>query len=109
MSPPTPGAFGAVSLPTAKDLRERANLVGQRAALPGTPRTRFLREQRRRVVARLLPTLAMLAVGTGVAALTDLFRDHQGSRWVSLAQGLTATLLATLDRKSTRLNSSHRH
>ncbi len=96
MSPPTPGAFGAVSLPTAKDLRERANLVGQRAALPGTPRTRFLREQRRRVVARLLPTLAMLAVGTGVAALTDLFRDHQGSRWVSLAQGLTATLLATL-------------
>lgn len=86
----------AVSLPTAKDLREKANRVGERAALPGTPRTRFLREQRRRVVARLLPTLAMLAVGTGVAALTDLFRDSGGSRWVSLAQGLTATSLALL-------------
>jgi signal transduction histidine kinase len=96
ISAKTPGAFGAVSLPTAKDLRERADRVGERAALPGTPRTRFLREQRRRVVARLLPTLAMLAVGTGVAALTDLFSDHLSSRWVSLAQGLTATLLATL-------------
>lgn len=85
-----------LSLPTAKDLRERANRVGERAALPGTPRTRFLREQRRRVVARLLPTLAMLAVGTGVAALTDLLRAAPGSRWVSLAQGLTATLLALL-------------
>jgi signal transduction histidine kinase len=85
-----------VSLPTAKDLRERANRVGERAALPGTPRTRFLSEQRRRVVARLLPTLAMLAVGTGVTALTDLFRETPGSRWVSLAQGLTATILAGL-------------
>jgi signal transduction histidine kinase len=86
----------AVSLPTAKDLRERANRVGERAALPGTPRTRFLREQRRRVVARLLPTLAMLAVGTGVGAVTDLFRDAPGSRWIVLAQGLTATVLASL-------------
>jgi signal transduction histidine kinase len=85
-----------VSLPTAKDLRERANRVGERAALPGTPRTRFLSEQRRRVVARLLPTLAMLAVGTGVTALSDLFRETPGSRWVSLAQGLTATALAGL-------------
>jgi signal transduction histidine kinase len=85
-----------VSLPTAKDLRERADRVGERAALPGTPRTRFLREQRQRLVARLLPTLAMLAVGTGVAALTDLMRDHHESRWVSLSQGLAATALAAL-------------
>jgi len=87
---------GSVSLPTAKDLRERANRVGERAALPGTPRMRFLREQRRRVVARLLPTLAMLAVGTGGVALTDLLRAAPGSRWASLAQGLTATALAGL-------------
>lgn len=91
-----PGTPLAISLPTAQDLRDRANRVGERAALPGTPRTRFLREQRQRVVARLLPTLAMLAVGTGAAAVTDLFRDHAGSRWVSLAQGLTATILASL-------------
>jgi len=107
ISAPTPGAFGAVSLPTAKDLRERANRVGERAALPGTPRTRFLREQRRRVVARLLPTLAMLAVGTGVAALTDLFSDHLGSRWVSLAKGLTATVLATLALATSLARRSH--
>ena len=91
----------SVSLPTAKDLRERANRVGERAALPGTPRTRFLREQRRRIVGRLLPTLAMLAVGTGAAALSDLFRDSPSSRWVSLAQGLTASALAGLALAST--------
>ncbi|HSO34498.1 MAG TPA: hypothetical protein VLT33_18315, partial [Labilithrix sp.] len=90
----------SISLPTARDLRERANRVGERAALSGTPRTRFLREQRRRVVARLLPTLAMLAVGTGAAALTDLFRES-GSRWVSLTQGLTASALAGLALAST--------
>ena len=95
-SAPDPRAPRGGSLPTAKDLRERANRAGDRAALPGTPRTRFLREQRRRVVARLLPTLAMLAVGTGAAAVTDLFRDGQGSRWVSLMQGLTASVLGAL-------------
>jgi len=86
----------SVSLPTARDLRDRANRAGERAVLSGTPRTRFLREQRRRVVARLLPTLAMLAVGTGAGALTDLFRAAPGSRWVSLAQGLTASALGGL-------------
>lgn len=70
--------------------------MGERAALPGTPRTRFLREQRRRVVGRLLPTLATLAVGTGGAALADLVRAGTSSRWVTLAQGLTATVLALL-------------
>lgn len=103
---PSPVIQGAVSLPTAKDLREKANRVGERAALPGTPRTRFLREQRRRVVARLLPTLAMLAVGTGVAALTDLFRASTGSRWVSLAQGLTAATLALLALATTALRKN---
>jgi signal transduction histidine kinase len=91
-----PGTPVAISLPTAAHLRDQANRVGERAALPGTPRKRFLREQRQRVVARLLPTLAMLAVGTGAAAVTDLFREPAGSRWVSLAQGLTAMLLASL-------------
>ena len=38
----------------------------------------------------------MLAVGTGVAAITDLLRENPGSRWVSLSQGLTATALAAM-------------
>lgn len=101
---PTPAI---VSLPTAKDLRDRANRVGERAALPGTPRSRFLREQRRRVIARLLPVLAMIAVGTGAAALTDLFRDPPVSRWVSLSQGLTATMLAALAIATTFARRSH--
>jgi len=46
---------------TARGLRASTNWVGKRAALSVTPRTRFLREQRRRVVARPLPTLAMLS------------------------------------------------
>jgi len=88
---PTPAI---ISLPAAKDLRARAERAGERARLPGTPRRRFLREQRRRVVARLLPALALIAVATGAAALTDLFRDPPVSRWVTLSQGLTATTLA---------------
>lgn len=90
---PTPAI---ISLPAAKDLRERAHRAGERARLPGTPRKRFLREQRRRVVSRLLPALALVAVGTGASALTDLFREPPVSRWVTLAQGLTATTLAAL-------------
>ena len=97
-----------MSLPAAKDLRARADRVIAGAALPGTPRSRFLREQRRRVVARLLPTLAMVAVATGTAAVFDLFQSPAVSRTVTLAQGLTATLLAglalgcTLARRSLR-------
>lgn len=112
--PPLPASLPAkiptpaiISLPTAKDLRDRANRAGERAALAGTPRSRFLREQRRRVVARLLPVLAMIAVGTGAAALTDLFRDPPVSRWVSLSQGLTATTLAALAIATTFARKNH--
>ncbi|HEY8072528.1 MAG TPA: hypothetical protein VIF62_00415, partial [Labilithrix sp.] len=75
----------AMSLPAAKELRERAARVGERATLSGTPRQRFLREQRSRFASRLVPTLAMIAVGTGAAAVTDLLHDPPVSRWVSLA------------------------
>jgi signal transduction histidine kinase len=85
-----------MSLPAAKELRERAARVGERAALAGTPRKRFLREQRGRFASRLVPTLALLAVGTGSAAVTDLMHDPPVSRWVSLAEGLTATSIAGL-------------
>jgi signal transduction histidine kinase len=96
-----------MSLPAAKDLRARADRVIERAALSGTPRGRFLREQRRRLVARLLPTLAMLAVATGAAAAFDLFQDPPVSRAVTLAQGLTATLLAGLALASTLARRSY--
>lgn len=85
-----------MSLPAAKDLRARADRVIAGAALRGTPRSRFLREQRRRLVARLLPTVAMAAVATGAAAVADLFQAPPVSRTVTLAQGLTAALLAAL-------------
>ncbi|MBX3212804.1 MAG: HAMP domain-containing histidine kinase [Labilithrix sp.] len=85
-----------MSLPAAKDLRARADRVIAGAALRGTPRSRFLREQRRRVAARLLPTLALVAVATGTAAVVDLLQVPAASRAVTLAQGLTATLLAGL-------------
>ena len=85
-----------MSLPAAKDLRARADRVIAGAALRGTPRSRFLREQRRRIVARLLPTLALAAVATGAAAIADLFRTPPIPRTVTLAQGLTGTALAGL-------------
>lgn len=95
-----------MSLPAAKDLRARADRVIERTALTGTPRGRFLREQRRRTVARLLPTLALVGVATGAHAAVGLLREPAVPRLVAIAQGLTATLLAgfalasTLARKS---------
>lgn len=86
----------SMSLPAAKDLRARAAQVGKRTATSGRPRERFLREQRRRFVTRLLPTLATMALATGAAALADLFHTPVVSRWVTLAQGLTAALIAAL-------------
>ena len=87
-----------MSLPAAKDLRARAAEFGRRAARSrsGRPRERFLREQRRRLVTRLLPVLATIALATGAAAVTDLFHSSVVSRWASLAQGLTAATLAAL-------------
>lgn len=85
-----------MSLPAAKDLRARAAQVGRRAARSGRPRERFLREQRRRLVTRLLPVLATIAVATGASAVTDLFHAPMVSRWVTLAQGLTALSVAAL-------------
>ncbi len=96
-----------MSLPAAKDLRERADRVIAGAALRGTPRNRFLREQRRRIVARLLPTLALAAVATGAAAIADLFHAQPVPRTVTLAQGLTATVLAGLALGSTIARRKH--
>lgn len=85
-----------MSLPAAKDLRARADRVIAGAALSGTPRSRFLREQRLRVHARLLPTLAMVGVATGAAAAADLLQSPTVPRVVTMAQGVTAMLLAGL-------------
>ncbi len=97
----------SMSLPAAKDLRARADRVTERAALRGTPRSRFLREQRKRLFARLLPTLATLAVATGAAALTDLFQTPRLPGTVTLAQGLTATILAALALGCTIARRNH--
>ncbi len=97
-----------MSLPAAKELRERALRTYEHAALSGTPRQRFLREQRSRFASRLVPTLAMIAVGTGAAAVTDLFHDPPVSRWVSLTEGVTATTLAAIALASSLLRKSYR-
>lgn len=80
-----------MSLPAAKDIRERAARVGERAVLSGTPRYRFLRDLRNRMVARHLPVLAMVAVSTGSAAITNLFKEP---RWISLATALMSIVVA---------------
>lgn len=85
-----------MSLPPARDLRARADRAIERAALRGTPRSRYLREVRRSLAARLLPALAMLAVASGAAALADLFKTPAYPREIPIAQGLTAMILAGL-------------
>ncbi len=45
-------------------------------------------------MARLLPSLAMLAVATGAAAVVDLFRNPPIERTVTLTEGATAVVLA---------------
>ncbi len=97
-----------MSLPAAKDLRARADRVIAGAALRGTPRTRFQREQRRRLVGRLLPTLALAAVATGAAAIADLFVTPAVARSVTLAQGITATLLAGMALGCSAAQKSYR-
>lgn len=97
-----------MSLPAAKDLRARADRVIERAVLGGTPRSRFLREAQRRLVARALPLFGVVALVTGLAAVTDLLRSPPLPVAVTVAQGLTAMALAavaiaisTLQRKGT--------
>jgi signal transduction histidine kinase len=97
----------SMSLPAAKDLRAHADRVIERAVLSGTPRTRFLRDQRRRLVGRLLPVLAMVAVATGAAAVFDLLHEPPVPRSVTVAQGLTAAVLAGLALGSTKVQRSH--
>src|SRR6185369_11816926 len=91
----------SMSLPAAKDLRAHADRIVERAKLSGTVRTRFLREQRTQLSERLLPTLAIIAVATGAAAGFDLLRDPPPVRAITLAQGLTAIVLAALALAST--------
>src|SRR5262249_45216720 len=85
----------------------RADRVIAGAALRGTPRSRFVREQNRLVVGRVLPTLAMVAVATGAAPVADLFRTPPAPRIVTLTQGITATLLACLVFGCTRARKNH--
>jgi signal transduction histidine kinase len=96
-----------MSLPAAKDLRARADRVVERAALRGTPRKRFLDEQRARLAVRLLASLAFLAVGTGASAVFDLLHDPPVSRVVMAARGLTAAVLAALAIVSNVARKSH--
>lgn len=87
-------ASRAVALPVARDLRARARGVFERTKLAGTPRARFLDDQRRRFILRLLPTLGGFAVVSGASALIDLFRPE--ARLASVTAGVIAIALAVL-------------
>ena len=93
MAEPAQPRIPTVSLAAARELRARADRVTERAALSGTPRSRFLREERRRLSARMLPALGTLAAATGAAAAADVFREPPVPREVLLAQGVTASVL----------------
>ena len=81
-------------LPAASALRDRADRMTE-AASKGTPRRRYLAHQRAKLVTRLVPMLALFAVGPGVNALANLVFARPGvTRAAVVAEALVALLLA---------------
>lgn len=86
----------------AKALRARAARAADRAAQPGSPRARFVRDRKRRLAVRLIPTLGVFALAAGAAAVGDvLFPSPDVAlasviRTTSLAESYTAIALAAL-------------
>src|SRR5262245_30332830 len=82
------------TLPAASVLRDRTDKMGEQLARKGRPRRRFLNDQRVRLASRLLPSLATIALVSGVATVVDLFvREPPVSRYATLAQSFVTILL----------------
>jgi signal transduction histidine kinase len=82
-----------LSLHAAHLLRDRAAGVAERVGRKGRPRERFLAEQRARLAAWSLPTLATIAVLSGaLAAITLVSDDPQGAREAAIVEALVAMI-----------------
>jgi signal transduction histidine kinase len=84
------------SLPQAQALRDRADRAGgSLAGRRGRPRSRFLAEQRARIVRRAIPLLGTMSAATGTAAIVDLVGGQgRHDHGAVLAQALVAFALA---------------
>lgn len=72
MPPPPPGVGRpSFSLPPPSAVRDRAARVTEQAGRVGRPRRRYLADQRRKIGARLLPTLAVIAGLTGLLTILE--------------------------------------
>ena len=82
------------TLPAASVLRDRAERVGEQLTRKGSPRRRYLHEQRARLARHLLPTLALYATLSGIAAVADVFvRTPPLDRHATVAQLFVTILL----------------
>jgi signal transduction histidine kinase len=71
--------------------------VGEQLGRTGRPRRRYLSEQRGRLAMRLVPTLGVLALMSGFAAMSDLLlRSPPVSRLASVGEAFVTILLAGL-------------
>lgn len=73
--PPPPGERRertSLSIPTPLALRQRADRMNAQVARKGTPRRRYIADQRRKVAGRLQATAANSAALTGIVTLLDV-------------------------------------
>jgi signal transduction histidine kinase len=91
-----PSGRPSFTLPAARALRERVDRVTGHAARRGTPRARYLAQQRAELAARLVPAFALGAVATGAIAASDLIasRIETASRDAIVTEAALASLLA---------------
>jgi signal transduction histidine kinase len=82
------------TLHAASALRDQADRVTEHNAPKGTPRRRYLAQQRSKLVTRLVPTLALFAIVPGVNAAADLsFHAASVPRPAVVAEALVALVL----------------
>ena len=85
-----------VSLYGARVLRDRAAKAGEKVARRVPPRQRFLAEQRVRLAAWLVPTLATVAaLSGGIAAIELATGAPSGSQGAAVAQAIVALAVGT--------------
>lgn len=72
MAAPTAGRT-TLSLQSPTALRDQAARVGRKIGRKGSPRRRYLKEQRAKFAGRLLPALAIIGASAGLFTIVDLW------------------------------------
>jgi signal transduction histidine kinase len=82
------------TLPQAELLRHRAERMSGQVGRRGTPRARFLSQQRARLVPRAIPLFAAMSLGAAAAAVADLVSRSAATSALTLSEACIAFLFA---------------